>query len=182
MTAPRAPRFRGTTILCVRHRGKVAMAGDGQVSLDTTIVKHGARKIRRLHGGKVLAGFAGSAADAFALLTRFEKKLDEYRGNLERAAVELANDWRTDRALRQLRALLLAADAERMVLISGTGELIEPDDGILAVGSGSAAALGAARALIAHADLTAAEIARRALEIASSVDVFTNDRILVEEL
>ena len=181
-SAPGRPRFRSTTILCVRHGGRVAMAGDGQVSLETTIVKHGARKIRRLLDGKVLAGFAGSAADAFALLTRFEAKLEEFAGNLERASVELAQDWRTDKVLRRLEALLLVADAQRTVLVSGTGDLIEPDDGILAVGSGSQAALGAARALAAHAELSAAEIARLSLEIASTVDVFTNDRIVVEEL
>lgn len=159
------------------------MAGDGQVTFDTSVMKHSARKIRRLYKDRVLVGFAGSAADAFALLTRFEAKLEEYSGNLQRAAVELASDWRTDRALRRLEALLVVADKEATVLISGTGDVIEPDDGVLSVGSGSAPATGAARALLIHAQsLTAETIARTALEIASGIDIYTNDSIVVETL
>jgi ATP-dependent HslUV protease subunit HslV len=176
------PKVHSTTVLCVRHQGKVAMASDGQVTFDTTVVKHTARKIRRLRQESVLVGFAGSAADAFALLGRFEAKLDQY-GALQRAAVELAKDWRTDKALRQLQALLIAADAESTVLLSGTGDVIEPDDGLVAVGSGGAVALAAARALVARApDLEAAEIARTSLEIAAGIDIHTNDHIVVEEL
>jgi ATP-dependent HslUV protease subunit HslV len=175
-------RTHGTTILCVSRDGRVAMAGDGQVTHEQTVLKHGARKVRRLHHDQVLTGFAGSAADALALLTRFDGKLEEHRGNLERAAVELAREWRTDKVLRRLEALLVAADAERMFLISGTGDLIEPDDGVIAVGSGSQAAVAAARALLAHTKLGAAEIARVAMEIAASIDVYTNDRIVVEEI
>ena len=177
-----SPRFEGTTILCVRRDGKVAVAGDGQISLDTTIMKHGARKVRRLHHGTVLSGFAGSAADAFALFTRFEAKLEKHQGNLLRAAVELAKDWRTDRALRRLEALLVLADATHSLLLSGTGDLIEPDDGLLAVGSGGSVALAAARALMQHTDLPAPRIAEAALRIAAGIDIYTNDQILVEEL
>jgi len=176
------PRFESTTILCVRHGDRVAMAGDGQVSLERTIMKHGARKIRLLHKGTVLSGFAGAAADAFALFTRFEAKLEEFRGNLERAAVELVKDWRTDRVLRRLEALLLVADSRRSFLLSGTGDLIESDDGLLAIGSGGAIALAAARALVSHSDLDAVRIAREALEIAAGIDLHTNDRIVVEDL
>jgi ATP-dependent HslUV protease subunit HslV len=158
------------------------MAGDGQVTLNNTVMKHSARKIRRLHQGSVIAGFAGSAADAFALFTRFEAKLEEFRGNLERSAVELVKEWRTDRALRRLEALLIAADQKRSFLLSGTGDLIEPDDGLVAIGSGGSCALAAARALVAHSDLTAAEIAREAIGIAARIDVYTNDEIVVEEL
>lgn len=175
-------RFEGTTILCVRRGGHVAVAGDGQVSLDRTIMKHSARKVRRLHGGAVLAGFAGSAADAFALFTRFEAKLEEHQGNLVRAAVELAKDWRTDRALRRLEALLVIADARHSLLLSGTGDLIEADDGLLAVGSGGPVALAAARALVAHTDLPAAQVAEEALRITAGIDLYTNDRIVVEDL
>ena len=174
--------FHATTILSVRHDDHVAVAGDGQVTLNNVVMKHGARKIRRLHKDTVLAGFAGSAADAFALFTRFEGKLEEFRGNLERAAVELVKDWRTDRALRRLEALLIAVDAKRSFLLSGTGDLIEPDDGLLAIGSGGPCALAAARALVLHSNLSAADIAREALKIASGIDVYTNDKILVEEL
>ena len=151
-----AHHFEGTTILCVRHRGKVAMAGDGQVTLDKSVMKHGARKVRRLHEGRVLSGFAGSAADAFALFTRFEGKLEEYHGNLERAAVELVKDWRVDRALRRLEALLIVADEAHSFLLSGTGDLIEPDEELLAVGSGGAVALAAAKALVRYSDQGAA--------------------------
>lgn len=176
------PRFHGTTILCVRHRGTVAMAGDGQVTLHNMTIKQTARKIRRLYHDRVLAGFAGSAADAFALFTRFESKLEEYHGNLARAAVELAKEWRTDRALRHLDALLVVADHERTYLISGTGDLIEPDDNVIGIGSGGAYALAAARALIQHTELDAESIAREALKIAADICIYTNDHIVVESL
>lgn len=175
-------RFEGTTILCVRRGTQVAVAGDGQVTLDTAIMKHGARKVRRLHNGTVLSGFAGSAADAFALFTRFEAKLEAHQGNLVRAAVELVKEWRTDRALRRLEALLVIADATHSFLLSGTGDLIEPDDGLLAVGSGGSLALAAARALMQHTDLPARRIAEEALRIAAGIDIYTNEQILVEEL
>jgi ATP-dependent HslUV protease subunit HslV len=175
-------RFVGTTILTVRRGGKVAMAGDGQVSLDRAIVKHGAKKVRRVGDGAVLAGFAGGAADAFALLGRFEEKLQEHRGQLERAAVELVRDWRIDRVLRRLEAMLVVADRQRTFLLSGTGDLIEPDDGVLAVGSGSVAAAAAARALLAHSDLDARAVAEESLRIAAGLDLYTNDRLTVEEL
>ncbi len=174
--------IHGTTVLCVRHGGRVAMAGDGQVTLDRTVVKHGARKVRRLAGNAVLAGFAGSAADGFALLSRFESRLEEFSGNLERAAVELARDWRTDRALRRLEALLIVASTTRSFLLSGTGDLIEPDDGLLAVGSGGACALAAARALVRRTELGAREIAEESIRIAAGIDVYTNDQVVIEEL
>lgn len=177
-----AERVRSTTIVCVRRDGRVAMAGDGQVSLGQTIVKHGARKIRRLYQNKVLAGFAGSASDSFALFARFEAKLEEYHGNLGRAAVELAKEWRLDRALRRLEAMLVVADDKSAYLLSGTGDLIEPDDGILAVGSGGPMALAAARALIRHTTLDARHVAEQALMIASEICVYTNSQIVVEEL
>ena len=158
------------------------MGADGQVTLDHAIMKHGAHKVRRLHKGAILAGFAGSAADGFALFTRFEARLEEFHGNLERAAVELARDWRTDRALRRLEALMLVASDSRTFLLSGTGDLIEPDDGLVAVGSGGACALAAARALARHTELGARDITERALRIASEIDIFTNDRIVLEEL
>ena len=176
-------KWHCTTVVCVRHNDKVAMASDGQVTLGTTIMKKTAAKIRRIAGGDVLAGFAGSSADAFSLFSRFEAKLDEHRGNLERAAIELAKDWRTDKMLRQLEALLIVADRKSSLLVSGTGDLISPDEGILAVGSGGPYALAAARALSKHrTDLTAAEIAREALTIASAIDIYTNDSITLEEL
>lgn len=176
-------RWRSTTVLCVRHNGKVAMASDGQVTLGTTIMKQTAAKIRRLKAGEVIAGFAGSSADAFALFSRFESKLDEHRGNLERAAIELARDWRTDKMLRQLEALLIVADKTMSLLISGTGDLISPDGSVLAVGSGGAYALSAARALIKHRpDLSAADIARESLAIAAEIDIYTNDRVTIEEI
>ncbi|UCF68141.1 MAG: ATP-dependent protease subunit HslV [Acidobacteriota bacterium] len=174
--------IHGTTVLAVRRDGSVAMAGDGQVTLDKTIVKSGATKIRRLAGGHVLAGFAGGAADAFALFTRFEAKLEEFGSRLERAAVELVKDWRTDRVLRRLEALLLVADLERTLLLSGTGDLIEPDDGVLAIGSGGSSALAAARALLTHTDLGPGEIARQALEIAAGLDIYTGGQIICETL
>src|SRR5947208_13392552 len=160
--------IRATTVLCVRKDGVVAMAGDGQVTVGTTVMKHGAAKVRRLYGDKVLAGFAGSAADSFALFSRFEGKLEEYRGNMERAVVELAKDWRLDKYLRQLQAFLIVANAERAYLLSGTGDLIQPDDGILAIGSGGPYALAAARALAAHTPMSAREIPAEALKIAAS--------------
>jgi ATP-dependent HslUV protease subunit HslV len=172
-------RFRSTTILCVRQEGKVVMAGDGQVTLNNSVMKHGAKKIRKIFKENVVAGFAGSAADSFALFSRFESKLEEYNGNLERAAVELARDWRTDRALRRLEALMIVADKEKTYLISGTGDLIEPDDGILAIGSGGTAALAAAKALVCHATgMTAEGIATEALKIAAEIDVYTNSNII----
>ena len=176
-------KWHSTTVLCVRHAGKVAMASDGQVTLGTTVMKQTAAKIRRLKGGSVLAGFAGSSADAFALFSRFESKLEEHRGNLERSAIELAKDWRTDKMLRQLEALLIVADKTNSLLISGTGDLISPDEGVLAIGSGGAFALAAARALVKHRpDLSAAEIAREGLSIAAQIDIYTNDHLTIEEL
>ena len=174
--------FHATTIICVRHKGKVALAGDGQVTIGDIVVKQGARKIRRLHNDKVLAGFAGSAADGMALFTKFEAKLDEFRGNLRRASVELAKEWRTDRILRRLEALLIVADHENSYLISGSGDLIEPDDGILSIGSGGAYALAAARALMAYSDLGAKEVAVESMKIAAAICIYTNAAILVEEL
>ena len=173
-------RWTHTTICAVRRDGMTALACDGQVTLGGTVLKHGASKLRRLAGGRVVAGFAGSVADALALFTRFEGKLEEFGGNLERAAVELARDWRTDRALRHLEAFMLVADRERILLVSGSGEVVVPDDGVMAIGSGGSVALAAARALVAHSQLTAAEIAREALRIASEIDLYTNDRITVE--
>lgn len=175
--------FRGTTICAVRKNGRCAIAGDGQVTLgEHTIMKRGAKKVRRLYHDKVVVGFAGSVADAFALCEKLEVKLEQFSGALERAAVELALEWRSDKAMRQLDAMLLAANEEKLLLISGTGEVIEPDDGILTVGSGGMYALAAARALLANTDLSAREIARKALEIASDICVYTNDNITVEEV
>jgi ATP-dependent HslUV protease subunit HslV len=179
---PEQPVIRATTVICVRRDGEVAMAGDGQVTVGTTVMKHGAAKVRRLFHDKILAGFAGSAADAFALFSRFEAKLEEYRGNMERAVVELAKDWRMDKYLRQLQAFLIVANNERAYLISGTGDLIQPDDGILAIGSGGAYALAAARALAAHTPMSAREIATEALKIAAAICIYTNDNITVESL
>ena len=176
-------RWHSTTVLSVRAGGKVAMASDGQVTLGTTIMKQTAAKIRRLAGGSVIAGFAGSSADAFALFSRFEAKLDEHRGNLERSAIELAKDWRTDKMLRQLEALLIVADRQSSLLISGTGDLISPEEGVLAIGSGGSYALAAARTLLKHRpDMSAKDIAREALLIASQIDIYTNDHITLEEL
>jgi len=171
-----------TTILAVRHRDRAVLAGDGQVTLGQTIVKHGARKIRRLYNDQVLAGFAGSAADSFALFSRFEAKLEQYRGNLDRAAVELAKEWRMDRALRRLEAMLLVVDKKSTFLLSGTGDLIEPDDGIIGIGSGGAFAQAAAKALARHSDLEARAIAEQAMSIASEICVYTNATISIEEL
>jgi ATP-dependent HslUV protease, peptidase subunit HslV len=179
-----APVTRSTTVLLVRRDGHVAMAGDGQVTMNNTVIKSRARKVRRIgEAGKVLVGFAGAAADGLALVGRLEDKLQEYRGNLERAVVELAKDWRTDRVLRQLQALLLVADRHKSFYLSGTGDLLQPDeDEILAVGSGSNFALAAARALVKHTSLSAAEIARESLAIAAEICVFTNDQLTLEEL
>ncbi len=178
-----AATFHGTTILAVRHQGKVALAGDGQVTHGNTVVKHHAKKIQRLHNAQVLAGFAGSTADALALIHRFEARLEEFRGNLQRAAVELAKEWRTDRALRRLEAFLVVADREGTFLLSGAGDVIAPDDGIVAVGSGGPMALAAARALVRHAGtLDAPTIAREALRITAEICIYTNDAIEVETL
>ncbi|MBI3928332.1 MAG: ATP-dependent protease subunit HslV [Armatimonadetes bacterium] len=175
-------KHRSTTVLCIRHRGSVAMAGDGQVSVGNTIMKHRARKVRRMHEGKVLGGFAGSAADGLTLFDRFERRLEEHRGRLMRAAVELAREWRTDRMLRRLEAMLLVADRETVLVISGNGDVLEPDHGIAAVGSGGPYALAAAQALMEHTELPAEDIARRALEIASDICVYTNREIVLELL
>jgi ATP-dependent HslUV protease subunit HslV len=169
-------------VLAVRHNGQTVLAGDGQVTLGATVVKGQARKVRRLYHGKVLAGFAGAAADSFALFSRFEAKLEEYRGNLERAVVELARDWRTDRLLRRFEALLLVVDDQRTFLVSGTGDLIEPDDGLAAIGSGGPFALAAARALVRHSTLDARTIAEQALAIAADICIYTNANITVESL
>lgn len=176
-------RIHATTIVAVRRGGEGAIAGDGQVTLgDSTVIKHGARKVRALHGGKVLAGFAGSAADAFTLFEKFEEQLASYHGNLLRAAVELAKEWRTDRVLRRLEALLVVMDRETLLVISGDGDVIEPDDGVVAIGSGGPYAMAAARALLKHTDLPAHEIAREALLLAAEICVYTNTHITVERL
>jgi len=175
-------RPHGTTIVSVRRGGEVAMGGDGQVSLGDTIMKGNAVKIRRLADGAVLAGFAGAVADAFALFDRFEGKLKEYQKNLLRAAVELGKEWRTDKYLRQLNALLAVCDRERSLIISGSGEIIEPEDGIIGIGSGGPYALAAARALVSHTDLSATDITRESLRIAASICVYTNERIIVDTL
>jgi ATP-dependent HslUV protease subunit HslV len=174
--------IHATTILAVRHQDKTCLAGDGQVTFGATVLKHGARKIRRLYNNSILAGFAGSAADSFALFTRFESKLEQYRGNLERSAVELARDWRTDRLLRRLEAMMIVADRSSTFLLSGTGDLIEPDDGIVAVGSGGPFALAAARALARHSQLSAREIAEQAMAIAGEICIYTNTNLTIEEL
>jgi ATP-dependent HslUV protease subunit HslV len=171
-----------TTVLAVRRNETVALGSDGQVTLGNTVIKHGAAKVRSLAGGKVLAGFAGSVADALALFTRFEAKLEAYGHNLERAAVELARDWRTDKALRHLEAMLVTADRSATLLVSGTGEVLSPDDDVVAVGSGGSCALAAARALLGNTSLEASEVVREALRIAASIDIYTNDHITIEEL
>jgi ATP-dependent HslUV protease subunit HslV len=176
------PATHSTTILTVRHRGRVALGGDGQVTLGTTVMKADANKIRRLMEGKVITGFAGASADAFALLERFEAKLKDFPANVPRAATELAKEWRTDRMLRRLEALLAVVDARHTLLVTGNGDVIQPTDGVLGIGSGGSFALAAARALVAHSDLSAAEIVRRALEIASGIDIYTNTNIIVEEM
>ena len=174
--------FHGTTILLVKRGNQIVIAGDGQVTLGDTVIKQSAKKIRRVYNDRVLVGFAGATADAFALFSRLEVKLEQFQGNLNRAAVELAQEWRTDRALRHLEAFLLATDGKSIYLLSGTGDVIEPDDGVLAVGSGGVFALAAARALLRHTKLPARKIAQEALKIASEICVFTNDEIIVEEL
>lgn len=175
-------KIRSTTILSVRRNGTVAMGSDGQVTVGTTVMKANARKVRRLHHDQVVAGFAGATADAFTLFEKFEEKLEEYRGNLTRAAVELAKDWRTDRVLRRLEALLAVANVDRSFLISGTGDVVEPEDGILAIGSGGPYALAAARALVDHSSLTSMEIVDKAMRIAGGIDIYTNHEIVIEEL
>lgn len=174
--------IKGTTILCVRHKGKVVMAGDGQVTLEHTVMKHTAKKVRRIYQDRVLAGFAGATADAFTLFAKFEEKLEQYNGNLLRAAVELAKDWRTDRILRRLEALLIIADKDHSLVISGNGDVIEPDDGVIAIGSGGPYAQAAAKALIQFSGLDARAIAEEAMKIAASICIYTNDRIILEEL
>ena len=176
------PDLHGTTILAVRRDGKCAVAGDGQVTLGQTVMKHGARKIRRLHHGQVLAGFAGSTADAMSLFARFEAKLEEHRGQIERSAVELAKDWRTDRVLRRLEAFLVVADRTHSFLLSGAGDIIAPDDGIIAIGSGGPYALAAARALLAHSPLDAGALAEEAMKVAAGICIYTNESIVVETL
>lgn len=171
-----------TTIICVRKDGRVAMAGDGQVTLGDTVIKHGAKKIRRLYNDKILAAFAGSSADSFALFSRFESKLEQFHGNLSRAAVELARDWRMDKSLRHLEAVMIVSDEKVTFLISGTGDLIEPDDGVLGIGSGGPYALAAARALLGHSTLSAREIAEKSLTIAADICIYTNQSTTVEEL
>lgn len=174
--------FRGTTILAVRHGGKVVVVGDGQVSLGQTVLKHSARKVRRLYHDRVVAGFAGATADALTLFEKFEAKLEQFNGNLKRAAVELAKDWRTDRVLRRLDALLVVADPESSLVISGAGDVVEPDDGIIAVGSGGNFALAAARVLVKHSQLDARAIAEEAMRAAAAICVFTNEQLTFEEL
>ena len=174
--------FKGTTIVAVRHNGKATVAGDGQVTLDLTVMKRGARKVRRLYHNQVIVGFAGSTADAFTLFDRFDQKLEQYNGNLIRAAVELTKDWRTDRILRHLEALMIAVSRDSFLIISGSGDVIEADDDVMAIGSGGPYALAAARALVRYSDLTASEIAREAVKIASEICIYTNDNITVEEI
>jgi len=174
--------FHATTIIAVRKGDRVVIAGDGQVTLGNTVMKHNARKIRRMYNDRVLAGFAGATADAFTLFEKFEAKLEEYRGNLARAAVELAKDWRADRVLRRLEALLIVADKERTLILSGNGDVIEPEDGVAAIGSGGAFALAAARALVTWSDLDARRIAEEAMRLAAGICIYTNEQIVVEEL
>src|SRR5512136_127512 len=182
MTHDPKSKMHGTTILCVRHKGKVVMAGDGQVTLEHTIMKQTAKKVRRIYHDRVLAGFAGATADAFTLFAKFEEKLEQYNGNLLRAAVELAKEWRTDRILRRLEALLIVADLEHSLVISGNGDVIEPDDEVMAIGSGGPYAHAAAKALVEFSNLDAKAIAVEAMKIAASICIYTNDQIMVEEL
>ncbi len=174
--------FHGTTILALRHKGTVVVAGDGQVSLGQTVMKRSARKVRRIYDGKVIAGFAGATADAFTLFEKFEKQLQQYNGNLRRAAVELAKDWRTDRVLRRLEALLIIADKEALLVLSGSGDVIEPDDDVIAIGSGGNYALAAARVLIKHSQLDARTIAEEAMRVAAEICIYTNDQLTIETL
>jgi ATP-dependent HslUV protease subunit HslV len=175
-------RVRSTTILLVRRDGRVAVAGDGQVTLGETVMKAGARKVRRVYNDRIIVGFAGATADAFSLLTRFEAKLEQYQGNLDRAAIELSKEWRTDKILRHLEALLVVADEKTSFLLSGNGDVIAPDDGVLAIGSGGAYALAAARALVKHTEMSAREIATAALQIAGEICIYTNTNLIVEEI
>lgn len=174
--------FHGTTILCVRRNGKVAIASDGQVTMGNTVLKHNAKKIRKMYNDKILAGFAGATADAFTLFEKFEGKLESYRGNITRAAVELAKDWRTDRILRRLEALLIVADTEHTLILSGTGDVIEPEGGVAAIGSGGPYAQAAARALYENTDLTVVDMVKKAMDIASDICIYTNKNIIIEEL
>jgi ATP-dependent HslUV protease subunit HslV len=176
------PVFHGTTILAVRHKGKVVLAGDGQVSMQNTVIKHHARKVRRIYHDRILVGFAGATADALNLSERLEEKLERYNGNLTRSAVELARDWRTDKLLRRLEALMLAADHQELFLISGNGDVIEPDEDVIGIGSGGVAAQAAATALMRHADLDAVDIVREAMKVAADVCVFTNHQLTLEEM
>ncbi len=182
MMSKDANRIRSTTILLVRKEGRVALAGDGQVTLGETVMKSGARKVRRLFNDRILVGFAGATADAFSLLARFEGKLEQYQGNLERAAIELSKEWRTDKILRHLEALLVVADERSSFLLSGNGDVIAPDDGVLAIGSGGSYALAAARALVKHTGLSAREIAVEAMRIAGEICIYSNTNVVVEEL
>ncbi|NLN59877.1 MAG: ATP-dependent protease subunit HslV [Deltaproteobacteria bacterium] len=175
-------QIRGTTILAVRGEGRVTVAGDGQVTFDVTVLKHGARKVRRLYNDQVIVGFAGATADAFTLFDRFDQKLEQYKGNLLRASVELTKDWRTDRVLRHLEALMIAVSRDHFLMISGNGDVIESDDEVMAIGSGGPYALAAARALIRHSDLSSSEIALAAMKIAAEICIYTNDNITIEEL
>jgi len=182
MSQNNSPKIRSTTVLLVRRDGRVALAGDGQVTLGETVMKANAKKVRRLYNDKILAGFAGATGDAFALLTRFEGKIEQYHGNLERAAIELSKEWRTDKILRHLEALLVVADEKSSFLLSGNGDVISPDDGVLAIGSGGSYALAAARALMEHTQLPAREVALQALRIAADICIYSNSNIVVEEL
>lgn len=175
-------KFRGTTILLVRRNGKVVIAGDGQVSLGNTVMKHNARKVRKMYKNRIAAGFAGSVADSFALFSKFEEKLEKYQGNISRAAVEMAKEWRTDKVLRRLEALMAVADKEKSFVLSGTGEVIEPDDGIIGIGSGGPFAIAAARALLYNTQMELRQIVESAMKIAASICVFTNDNLTFEEL
>ena len=174
--------MEATTVICVRHMGKVSIGGDGQVTMHSTVMKHTAKKVRKLFKDRCLAGFAGATADAFTLFERFEKKLEQYNGNITRASVELAKDWTTDRSLRRLEALLIVADPDHTFILSGTGDVVEPDDGVAAIGSGGAYAQAAAKALVKYTDMTASEIVRESMLIASEICIYTNDRVTIEEL
>jgi len=174
--------LHGTTVLCVRHQGSIVIGGDGQVTLQNTVVKHGAKKVRRLYNNKVIAGFAGATSDAFSLFTRFEGKLQEYSGQLARSAIELSREWRTDKILRRLEAMLIVADNQQMFLLSGAGDVIEPDDAVLAIGSGGAFAQAAALAMVRNTDLSARDIVEKSLQIASEICIYTNTRFSFEEI
>jgi len=182
MARRQSPKIRSTTVLLVRRNGRVALAGDGQVTVGETVMKASARKVRRLYNDKILAGFAGATGDAFSLLTRFEAKLEQYHGNLERAAIELSKEWRTDKILRHLEALLVVADEKTSFLLSGNGDVISPDDGVLAIGSGGSYALAAARALVKNTEMSAREIAVEAMRIAGEICIYSNANVAVEEL